>query len=77
MSRADKLKEKIGWYKVVFVTLMAVVISLAGWLANYINDPQKLPWVTLAIITIVLSIIGIALVNRAAYKAMDELEKEP
>ena len=36
MSRADKLKEEIGWLKVVFAVLVAINISLVGWLAqNY------------------------------------------
>ena len=36
MSKADKLKEEIGWLKVVFAILVAIDISLVGWLAqNY------------------------------------------
>ena len=36
MSKVDKLKEEIGWLKVVFAILVAIDISLVGWLAqNY------------------------------------------
>ena len=36
MSKADKLKEEIGWLKVVFALLVATDISLIAWLSqNY------------------------------------------
>ena len=34
MSRTDKLKEEIGWLKVVFAVLVEIDISLVGWLAG-------------------------------------------
>jgi hypothetical protein len=34
MSKADKLKEEIGWLKVVFALLVATDISLVAWLAQ-------------------------------------------
>ena len=40
MSKADRLKEEIGWLKVVFAILIAIDVSLVGWLAqNYDNAP--------------------------------------
>jgi hypothetical protein len=36
VSRAESLKEAIGWLKVVFGLLVAIYISLMAWLAqNY------------------------------------------
>ncbi|WP_141699053.1 hypothetical protein [Candidatus Thiosymbion oneisti] len=36
MSKTDKLKEEIGWLKVIFGILVATDISLIAWLAqNY------------------------------------------
>lgn len=38
VSKADKLKEEVGWLKVVFGILVATDISLVAWLAqNYAN----------------------------------------
>ena len=34
MPKVDKLKEEIGWLKVVFAILVAIDISLVGWLAQ-------------------------------------------
>lgn len=31
MSEMDKLKEEIGWLKVIFALLVAIDISLVGW----------------------------------------------
>ena len=36
MSKIDKIKEQIGWLKVVFGILSAIDVSLVGWLvSNY------------------------------------------
>ena len=77
MSRADELKEKIGWYKVVFVTLMVTALSLIGWVANHLGDPHKAMLNAMAIIATLILAVGLWGINRAAFKAMDELEEEP
>ena len=74
MSKADRLKEEIGWLKVVFTILIAIDISLVGWLAqNYDHAPIFLQ----AVCSIAVCVItgGIVWVNRAAYKKIDELEE--
>ena len=36
MAKIDRLKEEIGWLKVMFAVLVAIDASLVGWLAqNY------------------------------------------
>jgi len=36
MSQSDRIKEEIGWLKLVFGALVAVDVSLIAWLAqNY------------------------------------------
>ena len=36
MAHIDKLKEEIGWLKIVFAILIATAISLAAWvIQNY------------------------------------------
>jgi hypothetical protein len=37
MSKTDKLKEEIGWLKVVFGILVATDISLVAWMAQSYN----------------------------------------
>ena len=34
-SKADKLKEEIGWLKVVFALLVTTDISLVAWLGTW------------------------------------------
>ncbi|MFO1429316.1 MAG: hypothetical protein U1F76_04130 [Candidatus Competibacteraceae bacterium] len=74
MSKTDKLKEEIGWLKVVFGILVAIDISLVAWLAQNIT---KAPILLLVICALaVLSVTtGIVWVNRAAYRKIDELEE--
>jgi hypothetical protein len=33
MSRGDRIKEELGWLKLVFGVLVASDVSLVGWLA--------------------------------------------
>jgi len=43
MSKSDRLKEELGWLKLVFAVLVAVDVSLVGWLAeNYQTAAQCL-----------------------------------
>ena len=36
MSEADQIKEEVGWLKLIFAALIAIEVSLIGWLAqNY------------------------------------------
>jgi len=74
MSNTDKLKEEIGWLKVVFGILVAIDISLVAWLAQNIT---KAPIFLLVICALaVLSVTtGIVWINRAAYRKIDELEE--
>ena len=74
MSKADKLKEEIGWLKIVFAILVAIDISLVGWLAqNYNHAPIFLQIV--CSVAVVMITGGVVWVNRVAYKKIDELEE--
>ncbi|MBI4778174.1 hypothetical protein HY792_04580 [Candidatus Desantisbacteria bacterium] len=74
MAKADKLKEEIGWLKIVFGILIATDISLVAWLfQNYEKATQLL---LIACATAVLLVtFAIVLVNRVAYRKIDELEE--
>lgn len=73
MSKADKLKEEIGWLKVVFGILVATDISLVAWLAqNYANVSILL--LVCCGIAVILVTGAVVWVNRTAYRKIDELE---
>jgi len=74
MSKNEKIKEQIGWLKVVFGILSAVLLSLCGWLAtNYkISDNISIIITTFLIVFFSFTIV---IVNKKAYKKIDELEE--
>lgn len=73
MSKMDRLKEEIGWLKVIFGILVATDISLLAWLAqHYPNASVFLVAICgLAVIVVTGAIIW---VNKTAYRKIDELE---
>jgi hypothetical protein len=73
MSKADRLKEEIGWLKVVFALLVATDISLVAWVArSYARTGGLL--IALGVLAIT-AITGAAIwVNRMAYAKIDQLE---
>ena len=74
MSKTDKLKEQIGWLKVVFAILVAIDISLVGWLVqNYVDAPIFLQ--VMCAVAVVLTTGGVIWVSRTAYRKIDELEE--
>lgn len=74
MSRAERLKEEIGWLKLVFGVLVAIDVSLVAWLAQ--NHATAAGLIILAglVATVVLT-WGIVLVNRLAYRRIEQLEE--
>ena len=73
MKKNEKIKEQIGWLKVVFGILSAVLVSMAGWLAsNYNTSDEKLVIITLCLI--VFNAVLVMVVNKKAYNKMDQLE---
>jgi len=72
MSEIDKIKEEIGWLKIIFGLLVAIDVSLIGWAAqNFSKTPTSLLW--LAAIMVALVTWAIIVINRRAYKKIDEL----
>lgn len=73
MAHIDKLKEEIGWLKVIFAILIATALSLAAWvIQNYGKASQVL---TIGgAIAVLLIIVIIISVNTVAYRKIDKLE---
>lgn len=75
MSRNDRIKEELGWLKIVFAVLVAVDVSLVGWLAeNYQEVSQLL--VVCAFVGVVFATVVVIWVNRAAMRRFKALEDE-
>lgn len=72
MSEADEIKEEIAWLKLIFAALIAVEVSLVGWLAlNYTNAGALIVACSLGSILAVGA--GIVWVNRAAFRRIRQL----
>ena len=75
MSKIDRIKEEIGWLKIVFAIFVATDVSLMAWLAQNYSD--------LSLVLMVCGFLGVVFVtsvvvwvNQAAIKRFKELEKE-
>ena len=75
MSKSDRIKEELGWLKIVFAVLVAVDVSLVGWLAeNYQRASHLL--VVCASVGAIFTTIIIVWLNRAAMRRFRALEDE-
>ena len=74
MSKSEKIKEQIGWLKVVFGLLVATTVSLIGWMANNYDKASSLMIIS-SVCLVGIFVYGIVQVNLKAYKKMDELEE--
>ena len=74
MAKIDRLKEEIGWLKLVFGLLIAIDVSLVGWLAqNYASSSWVL--VVAGVIATAVVTLGVVRINRIAYHRIKELEE--
>jgi len=72
MSKLDKIKEELGWLKVIFAISVATNLSLMAYLAkNY--EKQELYFSIVTGITIIFITIAIVFINKIAYKKIDDI----
>ena len=72
MSEADQIKEEVGWLKLVFAALIAIEVSLIGWLAQ--NHTTARPLIVVgAFVTVVAIGLGTVWVNRTAFRRIRQL----
>ena len=74
MAKFDKLKEEIGWLKIIFGVLIATDISLIAWLVQNYGKASPVLLIVCAIIVILVT-FAIVWINRVAYRKIDELEE--
>ena len=73
MARIDKLKEEIGWLKIIFAILIATDISLVAWgIQNY--GKTRVLLLIIGAIGVFLFTSVIIWINRVAYRKINELE---
>ena len=74
MAHIDKVKEEIGWLKVVFAIFLATALSLIAWLVENYGTGQTLLLVVggVAAFLVMLAIIWI---NNVAKRKINKLEE--
>jgi membrane protein YdbS with pleckstrin-like domain len=73
MPKIDKIKEQIGWLKVVFGLLFATDISLIAYLFTNI-EKLSLIQITLVLLGLLIVTFGILCTNKKAMEKIDSLE---
>lgn len=73
MPRMERIKEEIGWLKVVFAVAVALDASLVGWLAQNYDTTSTALFIAGVVAAVVLAFV-IARVTRLAYGRLEELE---
>lgn len=73
MSKVDKIKEEIGFLKLVLALVVAIEVSLLAWLVqNYTNADRLL--LILCSLAVVVATGIIVWAARVAFRKIDELE---
>lgn len=72
MAHIDKVKEEIGWLKVVFAILLATDISLVAWLVQN-HGSVRLFFLIIGLIGAFLVTFVIVWVNRVARRKINKL----
>jgi hypothetical protein len=74
MSQAERIKEELGWFKVVFAVLAAIDASLVAWLAqNFAVAGTALLLAGLVLVAVLTG--AIIWTNRVVYRRLEQLEK--
>jgi uncharacterized membrane protein YcjF (UPF0283 family) len=73
MSKADRLKEEIGWLKITFGIAVALDASLVAWLAQNYATANPVIVVAGLIAALIIAVI-VVIINHRAYKRIEELE---
>ena len=75
MAKIDKIKEQIGYLKVVFSILVAILVSVIGWFASHYDKITILDIRTILSVLLVLILsMGIVYINKKIIYYINELE---
>jgi ABC-type uncharacterized transport system permease subunit len=73
MAKADRIKEKVGWYKVLFGVLVAALFSLLAWLISNLQVAANWQIACAAIASVAAGCAAVA-IHLNAQKQIDLLE---
>ena len=71
MAKIDKIKELIGYLKVVLGILVAIDVSIIGWLFKNEEQLSSIK-IVLSSVAVVITTISVIIVNK---KILDEIDK--
>ena len=74
MAHIDKVKEEIGWLKVVFAIFIATVLSLIAWLVETYGKGQRLLLIIGGVAAFLIMLATIK-INSVAKQRIDKLEE--
>lgn len=74
MSEEKQIEQTIGWYKVVFVILSAIDISLFAWFVRYYATENRALLLVCASGIIAITVI-IAIINKHVIKLLHRLRE--
>jgi uncharacterized membrane protein YcjF (UPF0283 family) len=74
MSKADRIKEEIGWFKLIFGALIAVDVSLIAWVVQNYKTAETI-LIVFCVVAIFGVTIGIIRVHLYAFRRFAKLEK--
>ena len=73
MPKIDKIKEQIGWLKVVFALLFATDLSLIAYLFNNLEMLSGIK-IVLVLTGLFFVTLGMLYINKVAMNKIDSLE---
>ena len=74
MPKIDKIKEQIGWLKVVFGLLFATDMSMVAYLFNKVSVLSVVQ-IIIVLFGLILVTLGIIYANKRAMSKIDSLEE--
>ena len=74
MAHIDKVKEEIGWLKVVFAVFLATALSLIAWLVENYGKGQTL-FLVVGGVAAFLVMLAIIWINSVAKRKINKLEE--
>lgn len=72
MSQSEKIKEEIGWLKVLFAIFFAADMSMIAYLFNNIEILSN-GKITILMLGLILATLAIIFINKKAMKKIDSL----
>jgi hypothetical protein len=72
MPKLDKVKEELGWLKVMFAIAVATDLSLMAYLVQHYKV-QDIYFTYANIISVLFVTVTIVFINKVAYKKIDEI----